>query len=195
MFYRSGCKGLLFTYEGKKYASDFQLFVITVKERLRHLRPQERKGAELALLYKQRLNFPTSRVLKQMLTAGTFLDTAITTRDIDNCDYVYGKGYAEAAGKMVFKPTQNDEPNELIEEAMHFVAGLKDKEITLHSDIMIIDGLPFLISVSEWINYTTITYLGTRTWAKVLLAIECQKNLWVQCETYKIRSREECRSN
>ena len=145
-FYRSGCKGLLFTYEGKKYASDFQLFVTTVKERLRHLRPQERKGAELALLYKQRLNFPRSRVLKQMLTAGTFGDSAITTRDVDNCDYVYGKGYAEAAGKMVFKPTTNDQPNELIEEAMLFIEGLKDKEITLHSDIMFIDGLPFLIA-------------------------------------------------
>jgi len=178
LFRRHGQRGCLFVYEGEKYCGEAKAFVTTVKEKMAHLRPQDRSGAQKALMYKQRLNFPTSRVLKKMLVAGTFPDAEITTRDVDNCDYVFGKTRAEAAGKSVYEPTSPEDPVDILDEAADFVQKLKSNDITLHSDIMFVDGLPFLVSVSEWVGYTTISYLRARNWPTILKAIEEQKNVY-----------------
>lgn len=170
--------GGLFGYEGKMHICQSKAYVTRVRDLKKLYTKKQIQGAEKALLLRQRLSYPNIQEFKKMVIAGSLKDLDITSKDIDVMDHIFGKQYAEAAGKSVHRPTGDPPEEGIIDIAAEMVDKMKEKPLTLHGDIFFVDRIPFLLTVSKPINYVIVTYLKKRTWPEILEGLETHKNVY-----------------
>ena len=170
----------LFSYEGFKIVNHARSYVLRVRDKMKKYKPDEIKRAERALLMRARMGYPNVQHFKKMLVAGTIQDINVSTKDVDIAEDIWGKYYADAAGKTGYKPTSIFEPDNIIDAVADHVNNMKNQPLTLHADIFFAGGLAFLLSVSKPLNYVIITYIKNRGWRTVLEALETHKNTYTK---------------
>ena len=172
--------GGLFTYTGIRVADHGRTYVNTVKQNKTFFSKKEVRRADKALLYRSRLCYPSIAEYKRMVFNGVLKDFDITTKDIDTMEKIYGKAYADAAGKSTYIPTPNPEHDTIPDLAAAFVGQMKSEPLKLYGDIFFVDRVAFLLTVSRPLNYVICTYLKQRSWKCIFEAIATHKNTYVE---------------
>ena len=172
--------GGLLTYTGIRIADCGRTYVNTVKQNKSHFSKKEVRRADKALLYRSRLCYPSIAEYKRMVFNGVLKDFDITTKDIDTMEKIYGKLYADAAGKSTYIPTPSPEHDTIPDLATAFVGQMKSEPLKLYGDIFFVDRVALLLTVSRPLNYVICTYLKQRSWKCIFEAIATHKNTYAE---------------
>ena len=120
----------------------------------------EVKAADMALDLSRKLCDPSDASLIKTLSSGGILECPITARDLRRARDIYGPSLSATRGKA--KRTQSNrvwEPER--------VDRLGPCEVSIWVDIMFVDGMPALISVSGAMRYLQVTWLKGRDYENV----------------------------
>jgi len=170
----------LFTYQCSPILSSSKVYVNQVSFRKRRYTSKQIKKAELAHLIRERLGWPSTATLKRIINSSAIHNLPITSMDVDRDLDIFGRSYADAAGKFTYRPTPHSEGEKVSDDASKLVEGMKSTESTLYCDLFFAGGLVFLISVSRPLDYTIISLVKSKTWIEILQAIETHKNVYVK---------------
>jgi len=109
--------------------------------------------AKEAKLLIRRLGYPTSSDAVRLINRGGIINCPVTSRDVERAVSIYGKELASIHGKTVQRPSTIIES----EPFRHNVPS----EQSLHVDIMFINNVPFLLSVSKPLNLLQVADAAT----------------------------------
>ena len=83
----------------------------------------------------------------------------VTVSDIDAANIIFGPGIASLRGKTVRKKfTATTTDYDAVPKEIKY----SNREVTIASDVMFVNGMPFLFSILTNINLTTADYLTSR---------------------------------
>ena len=116
---------------------------------------REVKRADDALELKRKLGYPSTADMIKMISTGAILNCPVTVADIKRAINIYGPDLASLKGKTVTRKSR-------IAYAEKPVIKFQNAEITLCIDIMYINGISFLITVSEDLGLLMIGELKSK---------------------------------
>ena len=144
------------------------LSTVAENERLHSVRDVSR--AKEARSLTRRLGFPPSQSLARMLNSGSIIDCPVTSRDVILSDSIYGPAEPSVKGRTTNRAGQDNrtwEPTEVVEKPI----------LEMHTDIMYLSGMPFLLSVFTPIDLTSVTNLkGSRNHPNIRAGLDEQLN-------------------
>ena len=84
------------------------------------------------------------------------MNCTTTTQDIDNAQIIFGRDVHTLKGKTVRK-----QPGPVVSDYVEIPEEMKQMnwDVELSADIMFVNGLPFLITISRRIMFTTMEFL------------------------------------
>ena len=134
-------------------------FVQTVEENKLFYTPREIKKAKMARDLLAALGSPSIADLKKAITMNAINNLPVKTEDIDTAERIYGPDLGTLKGKTTRRkpiPMVTDTiamPQELYEDR-------SDWELCM--DIMFVNGMPFLTSITRKLYYRTAQFLPSR---------------------------------
>jgi hypothetical protein len=132
------------------YAS--QVTTVKSQEQLFTAREVERaKGARELI---QKLGYPSSRSVGDMVTSGALINCPFTVKDIDRAYQIYGPDLGSLRGKTT------KTPGEPYKEK--YLPRVVQREQTLHVDLMFVNGHASLIAVGAPLALTVCVDLGRK---------------------------------
>jgi hypothetical protein len=144
--------------------------VVTVKDNEASYTKREVQAAAQAREIKRKLGYPSDKDLMDLVKTG-IKDVPISYQDVIRANKIYGKNVAELKGKTRAKTPLSVKVEPIPQPlTAHQV---------LHVDLLFIEGLVFLISVSKPLSYLMVTQLPNRNTTSV------QKALTEQINAYK----------
>ena len=170
----------LFVHSATRIPRQSVVYINTVKERKRRYTKAEIAKANLAHIIRERLGWPSTATLKKIINTSSIRNIPITSMDVDRDLDIYGRSYADAAGKFTYKPTPNTPSENVCDDASKFIEEMKQRELTLHCDIIYCGGLAWLVSVSRPLDYVICSLLRAKNWLQVLRGLETHKNTYVK---------------
>ena len=103
--------------------------------------------------------FPSRKELKSMVRPNLIPHFDVTVSDIDAANIIFGPGIASLRGKTVRKKfTATTTDYDAVPKEIKY----SNREVTIASDVMFVNGMPFLFSILTNINLTTADYLTSR---------------------------------
>ncbi len=112
---------------------------------------------------------PTERELAGMVREKLIANCPVTIQDIHNANRIFGPDLANLRSKTTRKQPEHvrvdyvEIPRNLVN--MH-------KYVTLVADVMFVNGLPFLVTLSRGIILVTIEFLPSQTVKRFALTVE-----------------------
>jgi hypothetical protein len=130
--------------------------------------------AREAVELQRRLGFPANSSIKKFIDSGAMLNVPTTTIDVDRAEDMYGKSIPFLQGKS----------NKHKSESVVVVPKRRytDASITLHVDIMFVEGLIFLVSVGVPGDVVMITHMDSRSERDISKAMKQQLSLYQRYE-------------
>ena len=135
-------------------------FVNTVSENKKNFTKRQIQRAEVARALYAKLSYPSMKDYKWVIRSNQIKDCPVTVQDIDVATKIYGKDIAALKGKTTRRkpsPVARDfvkVPKELLK--LH-------KEVFLTADIFFVNKIPFFLTLSRVICFTTVNHLANRT--------------------------------
>jgi hypothetical protein len=123
------------------------------------------------------IGYPSPKDFKHMVSSNMIKNCPVTSTDVANANTIFGPDLATLKGKTVRitpPPVATDYvqiPNEIMS---------LNRNVTLAIDIMFVNGLPFLVSISRKIKSTTVEYLIGRKQHHLVNSIKKIVNLYKQ---------------
>ena len=113
-----------------------------------------------------------------MISQNLILNFPVTVSDVARSDKIYGKDIYTLKGK-----TTRSKPKQVVIDYMELpkIILKNNKNITLSIDIMFVNKIPFVTTISRHINFTTVEVIQKRTKEQFS---ECIKNVvvvYTQC--------------
>jgi hypothetical protein len=121
------------------------------------------------------VRYPSPKDFKHMVSSNMIKNCPVTSIDITNANKIFGTDVATLKGKtvrMTHPPVVTDYvqiPNEIMS---------LNRNITLAIDLMFVNGLPFMVSISRKIKFTTVKYLLGRKQDHLVKSIRKIINLY-----------------
>jgi hypothetical protein len=112
--------------------------------------------------------FPASKDLKSWLDKNIIRDCKLGRRDVSAADDVFGPDTAILQGKTTRKKASND-PIRLAPVPPSILK--RYHAVTLCVDIMFVNRIPFLVSISQHLRFGTIELLPSRTSPSKVVAL------------------------
>ena len=170
--FKRGPENIYYTQPSEYTGSTPRLHDATTKEPMKGHFPQT--VADNARFYSQRqisrakaardllhaTGCPSVTDLKNILKMNSIANCPITLDDVDITEKIYGPDVASLKGKTTRRkpaPVVNDQvqiPQELVD---------KHKDIVLCMDVIFVNQIPFLVTISKNLKYRTATLLSART--------------------------------
>lgn len=136
------------------------------------------RQAEAARRLQQTIGRPSDRRLKQVIAARALPNCTVTAQDVDNARLIFGPDIGSLKGKTVRKKADHVDlrlssvPSELIR---------RHKAVAICFDVMYVQAIPFLVSISRSLKFCTVQALANRRDGTIL---ECLKKI---AQLYKAR--------
>ena len=143
----------------------------TVKDNASQFTKAEQSDAKRALLFEERMGFPSKADAIAIANNGVMTNIPITSSDIRRAAAIYGPNPAALKGKTTEKKPRSAK--------LEFVLKPEVRTITLHIDTLFVAGKPILLSVSSPLHLTVVNKLASRS------ATELKKVLFDQFRRYE----------
>ncbi len=139
--------------------------VTTIMEMKAAHMPRERQAVQLAWWIQSIIMYPADRELKQVIDNHLIPNCPITGQDVVNAERIYGPNLGNLKGKTVACPGADttDQPDPVPDVVMSAHHG-----ITICMDIMYINKVTFLVTISKHIGFGTIEYIPNHQGATIL---------------------------
>ena len=145
--------------------ADYAL-VQTVEDMASQFTVAEVKAAKATREWMRKSGYADTRQLQAQLKYGTVANVPFSLQDLQRADAIFGKDVASLKGKT----THRKGPKVKFE----YLPKPIRIDQTLHLDLMFVQGMPFLVSVSEPLGLLMATSLSSKSAAPVLAAIKSQ---------------------
>jgi hypothetical protein len=118
---------------------------------------------------------PTERKFKGIERENLIANCPVTVCDIKNVYQIIGHNLANLRGK-----TTRTNPDHVRADCVKIPRGFMDlhKYVTILADVMLVNGLPFLVTLSRGISLVTIKCLPSRTAKQLANSIECMVRIY-----------------
>jgi hypothetical protein len=153
-------------------------FVQTVRERYEGFTRREVQEARAAREAQAMIGHPTDREFRNMVRTNMIPNCPVTTVAIDNANKIWGPDLAGVRGRRT-----RQRPEHVKIEYLSIPRSIVDrlKHVTLSVDVMFVDGVPFLVSVSRGINLITAEFTASRTAKRLAEYIKNILRLYHRC--------------
>ena len=131
-------------------------FINTVEENKKLFSKRQVQRAEVAQKMRQVIGYPSIRDYKLIINTNAIKNCPVTIEDINICEKIFGPDIYALKGKSTYKkskvvvPDYIEIPKELVEA---------HKGIYLCADLMWVDGVGHLVTLSKNLKYYTATYI------------------------------------
>jgi hypothetical protein len=145
------------------------VFVNTVSGNKQGFSQRQLKGAKSARSLYAKLGYPSSKDFKWVIQSNQIRDCPVTVQDVDNAHTIWGKNIAALKGKNTrTKP---------IHVAGNFVKVPKEflklhQSVYMTADILFVNKIPFFLTLSRQICFTTVNHLADRKIATIFKAFK-----------------------
>lgn len=124
----------------------------TLEERFKALKPRDRKGAQIADEFMQRLGYESSKSTANIIRSGAILNAPCSTKNVyDSVRIHMGELEAGTKGKGRHEP----DTVHVLEPSQYFVPSV----VGLEADLFYVDKSVFLLTLSDY-GYAMSTYIG-----------------------------------
>ena len=147
----TGSNGALYVYNAGHLVHRQQVMVTTVEQQEAKYTKKEILRAKAAKELLKRLGFPSVQTLVDMISKGVLLNNEITVADVHRAVDIYGKSLGELKGKSVDRKVKDFPENQ--------VSHVVQTDLDLFADIMFLEGIPFLVLVSQPLDLLTCVEL------------------------------------
>lgn len=124
---------------------------MTVNERKKEFTRRQIKKADHAKNLKAMLGFPSTKNFKIMFSKKHIKNCLNNTEDIYNCLKIYGEDKRSLKGKATSSAPLHIDPR--LDPLPKTIRNIKN--VTIAIDIMFVNNLPFLVSISREIKFRT----------------------------------------
>jgi hypothetical protein len=152
----------------KPYKNQVSLLT-TVSENKKLYSKRQVERAETARKLYQVIGFPSLRDFKHVVQTNQIKNCPVNLEDIKICEKIFGPDIYAMKGKVTRK-----QPKAVINDYVEVPKGLIDaqKEVVLCVDIMFVDEVAFLVTVSKYIKYITVRFIEDRKSGTILEAVQ-----------------------
>ena len=156
----------IYRYDNSK--KDF-CFVETVEENKKFYTDRQIERAKTARKLSQAIGNPSTKDFRALIQMNLIRNCPVTEEDIKIAEKVFGKDITTLKGKSV-----RTKPVPVVTDYVSVPKALmkKHRNVELCADIMFIQGLPFLTTISKKIKYRTIEWLKDRSKESLLAAFD-----------------------
>lgn len=159
------CKAKFIRTKSGLYAKKIKMadvatcMVETVKENENFYTPRQISRAKRARELINALGYPSISDVKNILKMNSIRNCPVTLEDVILAENIYGKNIASLKGK-----TTRKKPEVVINDNVEIPQELKiaQRDIGLCVDVMYVQGMPFLTTVSKNVKYHTAVFLTSR---------------------------------
>jgi hypothetical protein len=136
------------------------MLVNTVKQNREGFTDREFDRAKSARRALGLVGYPPPRDFKNMVRSNMIKNCNVTPIDIDNAYTLFGDDIASLRGKTV-----RTTPDPVMADYVEIPKIILDlnKDLTVAADIMFVNGMPFVTSISRNVKFTTIEYVTSRS--------------------------------
>jgi hypothetical protein len=149
----------------------------TVEENKTLYSAAEQARALLARRIQNMIGHPSTKDFKRIVASGTILPNCpITTRDIAAAEDIFGP----SLGCLKGKTTRRSSPPVTHFEAEPVPPALleRHRDVTLSVDIMFVNKIPFLVTISRYLKFGTVESLRERTAKQILRCIKSVRGVY-----------------
>ena len=148
---------------------NYQLYVSTIRENMKMFTPREVANAKKARGLYQTLGTPSITDFKAIVWSNTIRGCPVTLEHIDTAEQIFGPDIGTLKGK-----TTRRRPQPVVKDYMEIPPELtkKAKNIKLCIDTLFVNEIPFLATVSQRLQYRTITPLHNQSMAVYRSALD-----------------------
>ena len=120
---------------------------------------KEVQRAALARIAQSKVAHPPDSKFKQMVSSPSFKNCPVTVNDVTNARAIFGPDLAGLAGRSTRR-----KPKRVVPEYMGIPRELyeRHKYVTLTADVMFVNGIAFLVSLSRGIRMYTCEHVPNR---------------------------------
>ena len=165
MIFRMHSSGLHF-YDPKR--EEFT-FVVTVEDNMKSFSKRQIAAAEKARTLMAGLAFPSDHDYKWILRSNQVQECPVTTDDANVADKIWGTSIPSLKGKTT-RRTPEHVPSNVI--AVPTEIRELHRNITLSFDVFFVNKIPFFITLSRNICFTTVTHVANRKTATIFAAFK-----------------------
>jgi hypothetical protein len=151
------------------------VLVTTVEDNKSRYTNRDYTQATLARKLQTIIGRPSARALLKIVEHNHLMDCLIVRKDVLAADDIFGPNVGSLKGKMVrqggihVSPEYHQVPMTIME---------KYQNLTICIDVMFVNKLPFLITISRNIKFGTVEALKNRKLKELLLAIKSVKRIY-----------------
>ena len=138
----------------------------TVSERMKQFDKRQVERAKQARKLQWDMGLISTKDLIDLLSIGKIKNTELTPIDVRTAEYLFGPCVGNLRGK-----TTNPSPEEV---RVPPIAAPQHPRQTLYGDLMFINKIPFLITMSEPLGYGMISHLRSKSTTNLISAIKQQ---------------------
>jgi hypothetical protein len=121
------------------------------------------------------VGYPSPRDFRNMVSSNMIKNYPVTPSDVANANKIFNPDLATLKGKTV-RQTPPPVMTDYIQIPQEIVS--LNRNVTLTIDIMFVNGIPFMVSISRKINFTTVEYLLGRKQPQLVSSIKKIINLY-----------------
>jgi hypothetical protein len=143
-------------------------FVQTVQENESGYSKRQLDRAKEARSLYAKVGHPSTKDFKAMVRNNMIMNCPINVDDIERAEKVYGKNIAALKGK-----TTKTSPNPVVTDYVEVPPGIMEanSKVVLTADVFFVNKLPFFMSISRDIAFTTAEHITRRTKSVLLRSV------------------------
>jgi hypothetical protein len=136
------------------------VMVTTVKSNQEGLTDREFEKAKAAQRSLGLVGYPSPWDFNNMVRSNMIKNSSVTPTDIDNAHKNFGDNIATLRGKIL-----RNTPDAVVADYVEIPKEILDmnKAVTIAADVMFVNGLPFVVTISRKIKFTTTEYVPSRS--------------------------------
>ena len=153
-FFRDAYSNIYFCDLDTMVTTNKTLLVTTVNDKKKKYSARQIKQADLAREYQRKLGYASPGQLIKMIGQGKLNNGKISAQDVVRALDIYGPDLGSLKGKTTSHRPQLEEEPEIINQQF--------ESQTMYLDLMFVNGEPFIISVTNPLEYVLVTKLSKR---------------------------------
>ena len=150
----------------------------TFRENMEGFTRRKIKGAKEAILGLAKVGYPSDTDNKNMINSNMISNFPVTATDINSAHKIFGRNVS-----ILKQKTVREQPPLVTSEYIAIPKHIRDitQRITVAADVMLLNGLAFMVSVSHGLKFTTLEYMPRQTAPVLSQSLENIYELYSKC--------------